>query len=102
VGYVVYLIIRNTIYSVIGGSKVKTTEKMIDVSQAANRLGVSIATVYRMMEDGRLGGVRMKGIGSMKCSCKVSVDSIELLEKNSRVLSLYEEEKLQQMKLFAI
>lgn len=80
----------------------KTTEKMIDVSQTANRLGVSIATVYRMMEDGRLGGVRMKGIGSMKCSCKVSIDSIELLEKNSRVLSLYEEEKLQQMKLFAI
>ena len=78
------------------------TEKMIDVAVAANKLGVSVATVYRMLEDGRLGGKRHKGIGSMKCTWKVSEESVELLEKNSRVFSLYEEEKVSQMKLFAI
>lgn len=75
---------------------------MIDVAQAASRLQVSVATVYRMLEDGRLGGKKHKGIGSMKCTWKVSIESVELFEKNSRVFSLYEEDKLQQMKLFAM
>lgn len=79
----------------------KTEEKMIDVSQAARRLNVSESTIYRMLEDGRLGGLCMKGRTSKKGTWKVSEESIEMLKKESRVLSINEEKKtIKQLSLF--
>jgi len=76
-------------------------DKMIDVHQAAKKLGVSTATVYRMLDDGRIGGTAWSGIGSRKRTIKISEASIELLKTESRLLSQYEEKKYEQLRLFA-
>lgn len=75
-------------------------DKYIPVANAAKKLRVSEATIYRMIADGRLGGKKMAcGLGSRYSKYEISVESIELLETNSKILSVYQEKKMEQLKL---
>ncbi len=82
--------------------KVKWKEEMITVMQAVKILGNNYTEfkVYRMLRDGRLGGRYDKGIGSRKGSWLVSKKSVELYLENTRILSMYEENKYAQLALF--
>lgn len=62
----------------------------ITVIQTAKKLDVSKETVYNMLKDGRLGGKYTKGKGKKKGSWAVDVESVELLEKNSMIKSIYQ------------
>ncbi len=77
-------------------------EEMVSVAIAARKLNKSVKTIYKMLEDGRLGGRCEKGIGSRYNTWQVSKISIELYKKNTRILSKYEEEKItsENIKLF--
>lgn len=75
-------------------------EKFISVEAASRRLDRGINTIYRMIQDGRLGGTKEKGIGGKYNTWKVSVTSIELYEENRRMLSNYEVQAQQNLSLF--
>ena len=78
---------------------VKKSE-FISVEATARRLGKSVKTIYRMLEDGRLGGRHEKGPASEYATWSVSKESIELFEENTRLWSAYEIQKMEALTLF--
>ncbi len=78
---------------------VKKTE-FISVEATARRLGKSVKTVYRMLEDGRLGGRREKGNASEYATWSVSKESVELFEEHTRLWSKYEVQEMRGLTLF--
>ena len=74
--------------------------EFISVEATARRLGKSVKTVYRMLEDGRLGGRREKGDGSEYATWAVSRESIELFEEHTRIWSKFETQKMHLQTLF--
>lgn len=72
----------------------------ISVETTARRLGKSVKTVYRMLQDGRLGGRCEKGDGSEYATWSVSKESIELFEESTRLWSKFETQKMQLQTLF--
>ncbi len=73
---------------------------MISVEATARKLGKNIKTIYRMLEDGRLGGRKEKGIGSKYHTWMVSKESIELYLEETRLWSCFEMEKRVPLTLF--
>lgn len=74
--------------------------EFISVEATARKLGKSVKTVYRMLEDGRLGGTKEKGEGSEYATWSVSKESIELFEEHRRIWSGYEVQQMQGLTLF--
>lgn len=73
---------------------------MISVEAAARKLNKSTKTIYRMLEDGRLGGRKEKGMASTYNTWMVSKESIELYLEETRLWSTFEEEKRIALTLF--
>ena len=78
---------------------VKKSE-FISVEAAARRLDKSVKTVYRMLQDGRLGGRCEKGEGSEYATWSVSRKSVDMFEEHTRVWSKFEVEEMQALTLF--
>lgn len=74
--------------------------EFISVEATARRLDKSVKTIYRMLQDGRLGGRCEKGDGSEYATWSVSRESIELFEENTRLWSKFETQKMQLQTLF--
>ena len=62
-------------------SKEEDMAKYISVAQAANRLKVSVDTIYNYCKNGMLGGQYI--FCQQKGTWKVDLESLELLEKES-------------------
>lgn len=73
---------------------------MISVECASRKLGKNIKTIYRMLEDGRLGGRKEKGLGSKYHTWMVSKESIDLYLEETRLWSCFEMEKRVPLTLF--
>lgn len=56
-------------------------KKYISIAQAANRLKVSVGTIYNYCKIGTLGYRCIPN--QIKCSWQVDLESLELLEENS-------------------
>ena len=78
--------------------EVKKSE-FISVQAAARRLGKSVKTIYRMIQDNRLGGRVEQGDGDY-ITWSVSRKSIELFEEHTRVWSKYEVQDMHAQTLF--
>ncbi|WP_336015418.1 helix-turn-helix domain-containing protein [Fusobacterium polymorphum] len=74
------------------------TKKYISVVQAANRLNVSISTIYNYCKIGTLGYRCIKN--SKKYTWQIDLESLELLEENSTYKSTLQVKKDNQYSLF--
>nr|DAI75247.1 MAG TPA: Pyocin activator protein PrtN [Caudoviricetes sp.] len=74
------------------------TKKYISVAQAANRLNVSISTIYNYCKIGTLGYRCIKN--SKKYTWQIDLESLELLEKDSSFKSSLQVKKSLQYNLF--
>lgn len=74
------------------------TKKYISVAQAANRLNVSISTIYNYCKIGTLGYRCIKN--SKKYTWQIDLESLELLEKDSSFRSSLQVKKSLQYNLF--
>lgn len=74
------------------------TKKYISVVQAANRLNVSISTIYNYCKIGTLGYRCIKN--SKKYTWQIDLESLELLEENSIYKSTLQVKKDNQYSLF--
>ena len=73
-------------------------KKYISVAQAANRLNVSISTIYNYCKIGTLGYRCIKN--SKKYTWQIDLESLELLEKDSSFKSSLQVKKSLQYNLF--
>ncbi|BEO92009.1 hypothetical protein FNSP4_18180 [Fusobacterium nucleatum] len=74
------------------------TKKYISVAQAANKLNVSISTIYNYCKIGTLGYRCIKN--SKKYTWQIDLESLELLEKDSSFKSSLQVKKSLQYNLF--
>ena len=75
------------------------SKKYISVAQAANRLKVSISTVYNYCKNGNLGYRCITN--KKKNTWQINLESLELLEENIEVKSILQLKKdTEQYKLF--